>query len=166
MSSVEAAEKAFPTRPIRFIVPFSPGGPSDILARLIGHKLTETLGQQVVPDNRGSAGGILGFELAAKAQPDGYTMLLAANSGLTISQHAYRALPYNPDRDFQPVTQMTISGNVMVVHPGVPAKSVKEFIALAKSEPGKLNFASTGAVNLLGTELFKSRAGINIVSIP
>ncbi len=161
-----AAPEAYPNRPIRFIVPFAPGGPSDILSRMVGQKLSEGLGETVVIDNRGSVGGVLGFELGAKAPPDGYTVLLAAFSGLTINQHVYKKLPYDPERDFQPITQLTIGGNIVVVHPSVAAKSIKEFIALAKSKPGQFNYATTGTGNLLGIAHFKLLAGIDMVGIP
>lgn len=161
----QAAEANYPNRPIRFIVPFSPGGPSDVLSRMVGMKLTDTLGQTLVVDNRGAVGGIVGVELAANAVPDGYTLLLAANSLLTINPHAYIKLPYDPQRDLQPVTQLTSGGNVVVVHPSVAAKSIKEFIALAKSSPGKLNYATTGTGNVLGIANFKVMAGIDMVAI-
>ena len=163
---VEAAEASYPNRPIRFIAPFVPGGPSDILARLLGLKLNESMGQQVVVDNRGSAGGIVGFDLGAKAAPDGYTLLLATYSGLTINPSTYRKLPYDVQRDFQPITQLTAGPNVLVVHPSVAAKTLQEFIALAKAKPGQINYASTGHGNFLVTEHFKSLAGINLVNIP
>lgn len=162
---VNAAQSAYPNRPIRFIVPFAPGGPSDILARLVGQKLGENLGQTLVIDNRGAVGGILGFELGAKAVPDGYTILLAVNSGFTINPHVFKKLPYDPIRELQPVTQLTNVGNVVVVNPKVAAKNIKEFIALAKSQPGKLNHATTGAGNLLGIAQFKKMAGIDMVPI-
>jgi putative tricarboxylic transport membrane protein len=160
-----AAETPYPNRPIRFIVPFAAGGPSDILARLVGQKLSEAVGQTVVIDNRGAVGGIVGFELAAKAIPDGYTILLAVNSGLTINPHVFKKLPYNPDRDFEPITQLTNVGNVVVVHPSVKATNIKEFISLAKSQPGKLNYATTGTNNLLGIAQFNKLAGIDMVPI-
>ena len=166
VSGVEAAEASYPNRPIRFIAPFVPGGPSDILARLLALKLNESMGQQVVVDNRGSAGGIVGFDLGAKAAPDGYTLLLATYSGLTINPSTYRNLPYDVQRDFQPITQLTVGPNVFVVHPSVAAKTLQEFIALAKAKPGQMNYASTGHGNLLVTEQFKSLAGINLVNIP
>ena len=165
VSGVEAAEAKYPSRPIRFIVPFAPGGPSDILSRMLGQKLSESLGQTVVIDNRGSVGGVLGFELGAKSPPDGYTVLLAAFSGLTINPHVYKTLPYNPQRDFQPITQLTMGGNIVVVNPSVAAKSIKEFIALAKAKPGQLNYATTGTGNLLGIANFKMLAGIDMVPI-
>ena len=165
VSGVEAAEARYPDRPIRFIAPFVPGGPSDILARMLALKLNESMGQQVVVDNRGSAGGIVGFDLGAKAAPDGYTMVIATYSGLTVNPSTYRKLPYDVQRDFQPITQLTIGPNVLVVHPSV-AKTLPEFIALAKARPGQINYASTGHGNLLVTEQFKSIAGINLVNIP
>lgn len=166
ISGAQAAEDTYPNKPIRLIIPFVPGGPSDILSRLVGIPLGENLGQQIIPDNRGSAGGVLGFELCAEATPDGYTMLLAAYSGITINPYVYKKLPYNPQRDLQPITQLTIGGNVVVVNPEVRANSIQELIALAKSAPGKLNYASTGAGPLLGTELFKTKTGVNLVNIP
>ena len=166
VSGVEAAEASYPNRPIRFVVPFAPGGPSDILSRLVGQKLSESLGETIVIDNRGSVGGVVGFEIGAKSPPDGYTLLLAANSLLTINPHVYKKLPYDPQRDLQPLTQLTIGGNVVVVHPSVAATSVKEFIALAKAKPGQINYATTGTGNLLGIANFKLMADIDIVAIP
>jgi len=164
--AVDAAQAGYPDRPVRFIVPFAPGGPSDILSRLVGQKLGESIGQTVVIDNRGAVGGILGAELGANSPPDGYTMLMAANSLLTINPHVYTKLPYNPQRDLQPITQLTSVGNVVVVHPSVAATSIKEFIALAKAQPGKLNYATTGTGNLLGIAQFKVMADIDMVAIP
>lgn len=160
-----AATAEYPGRPIRFIAPFVPGGPSDTLSRLLGQKLTESWGQQVVVDNRGSAGGIVGFELGAKAPPDGYTLLLANGAGLTINPSVYLKLPYDPARDFLPITQITSGAYFMVVPPSLPAKSVKEFIDLAKAKPGALNFAATGTNNLLAAEQFNYMAGIKTVAV-
>lgn len=155
----------YPNRPIRFIAPFVAGGPSDMLSRLLGQKLTESWGQTVVVDNRGSAGGIVGFEIGAKAPPDGYTLLLATGAGLTINPSVYLKLPYDPQRDFQPITQVTSGAYLLVIHPSVPARSVPEFIALAKAKPGQLNFATTATNNLLAMELLNYMAGIKTVSI-
>ena len=166
MSGVRTADAAYPDRPIRFIVPFAPGGPSDILSRMVGQKLSEQMGQTLVIDNRGSVGGVVGFEVGAKSAPDGYTVIMAAFSGLTINPHVYKKLPYDPERDFQPITQLTIGGNVVVIHPSVAAKTLKEFIALAKSKPGQINYATTGTGNLLGIAHFNQLAGINMVAIP
>jgi tripartite-type tricarboxylate transporter receptor subunit TctC len=166
-SSVAAADApgAYPTRPIRFVVPFVPGGPSDVLSRLLGQKLTESWGQTVVIDNRGSAGGIVGFELGAHAPPDGYTLLLANGAGITINPSVYIKLPYDPARDFQPITQITSGAYFMVVPPSLPARTVKEYIALAKAKPGSLNFAATGTNNLLAAEQFNYMAGIKTVAV-
>ncbi len=166
-SGVAAADAVadYPNRPIRFIAPFVAGGPSDMLSRLLGQKLTERWGQTVVVDNRGSAGGLIGFELGAKAPPDGYTLLLATGSGLTINPSVYLTLPYDPQRDFQAITQVTSGAYIMVVHPSVPAKSLPEFIAYAKSKPGQLNFATTGTNNLLASELFNHMAGVKTAAI-
>jgi tripartite-type tricarboxylate transporter receptor subunit TctC len=167
-AAVNAATKqeTYPTRPVRFVVPFAPGGPSDILSRLVGQKLGESLGGTVVIDNRGAVGGIVGAELGAHAPPDGYTLLMAANSLLTINPHVYKKLPYNPERDLQPITQLTTTGNVVVVHPSVAATSLKEFIALAKAKPGQINYATTGTGNVLGIANFKFKADIDMVAIP
>jgi tripartite-type tricarboxylate transporter receptor subunit TctC len=163
---VEAAQASYPSKPIRLIIPFVPGGPSDFLSRLVGSKLSENVGEQIVPDNRGSAGGILGFELASQSTPDGYTMLMAAYSGYTINPHVYKKLPYDPIKDLQPITQLTLGGNIIIINPSVKATTLKEFVTLAKSMPGKMNFASTGAGPLLATERFKKEAGIDLVNIP
>jgi len=166
-SSVAAADAAaaYPNRPIRFIVPFVAGGPSDVLSRLLGQKLTESWGQTVVIDNRGSAGGIVGFELGAKAAPDGYTLLLANGAGVTINPSVYLKLPYDPLHDFQPITQITSGAYFMVITPSLSARTVKEFIALAKAKPGGLNFAATGTNNLLAAEQFNHMAGIKTVAV-
>ncbi len=153
-SPVVQAADSYPNRPVRFIVPFAPGGPSDILSRMVGQRLSEQMGQTFVIDNRGSVGGVLGFEVGAKSPPDGYTIVMAAFSGLTINPHVYKKLPYDPQRDFQPITQLTVGGNIVVVHPSVAAKSIKEFIALAKAKPGQINYATTGTGNLLGIAHF------------
>jgi tripartite-type tricarboxylate transporter receptor subunit TctC len=165
-SGVIAAQNAYPNKPIRLIIPFVPGGPSDFLSRLVGAKLSENLGEQIIPDNRGSAGGIVGFEMAAHSTPDGYTMLMAAYSGYTINPHVYKKLPYDPIKDLQPITQLTLGGNIIIINPSVKATTLQEFVALAKSMPGKMNFATTGTGPLLATERFKKAAGIDIVNIP
>ncbi len=166
-SGVAAADAAadYPNRPIRFITPFVAGGPSDTLSRLLGQKLAESWGQTVVIDNRGSAGGLVGFELGAKAPPDGYTLLLANGAGLTINPHVYVTLPYDPIKDFQPITQITSGGYYMVTPMSLPAKTVKEYIALAKAKPGSLNFAATGTNNLLAAEQLNHMAGIKAVAV-
>ena len=139
---------------------------SDVFARILAHRLGESWGQQVIVDNRPGANGIIALEQVIKAKPDGYTLLAGFTSVLTINPHVYKKIPYDPQRDLQPITQLTEGGNVVVVHPSVAAKSIKEFIALAKSQPGKLNYATTGTGNLLGIAHFKLLAGIDMVAIP
>ena len=166
-SNAGAAEAdGYPNRTIRIIDVFVPGGPSDIISRLLAQKMTESLGQPVIVENRGSAGGIVGFEVGSKAAPDGYTLVFAPQAPLTINPSVYRKLPYDPARDFEPLTQISSGAYMMVVHPSVPAKTVKEFIALAKRRPGEINFASTGANNLLAMEMFNFMAGVKTVNIP
>ncbi|MGZ5160571.1 MAG: tripartite tricarboxylate transporter substrate binding protein [Burkholderiales bacterium] len=155
----------YPNRPIRIIDAFVPGGPSDVLSRLLSQKLTESWGQPVVIENRPSIGAIVGFEVAAKAQPDGYTLLLAPQVPLTINPSVYQKLPYDPIRDFQPITQISSGAYLMVINPSVAAKSVPEFIALAKAKPGDINYASTAANNLLAMEMFNHMAGVKTVNI-
>jgi len=153
---------------VRFVVGFTPGGPSDILARALGQKLAERWGQQVVVENRPGAGGNVAAEAVAKSAPDGYTWLLGNNSILATNHALYRRLPYDPLKDFAPVALVAVQPNILVVHPEVPAKSVSELIALLKANPGKLNYASSGAgaaAHLAG-ELFKAMAGVDMVHVP
>jgi tripartite-type tricarboxylate transporter receptor subunit TctC len=164
-----AAQPAtFPSKPVRFVIGFTPGGPSDILARALGQKLAERWGQQVVIENRPGAGGNLAAEAVAKSAPDGYTWLLGNNSILATNQSLYRKLPYDPVKDFAPVALVAVQPNILVVHPEVKATSVGDLIALAKQSPGKLNYASSGAgaaAHLAG-ELFKAMAGVDMVHVP
>jgi tripartite-type tricarboxylate transporter receptor subunit TctC len=155
----------YPSKPIRFIVPFPPGGPSDAIARLLGQKVNETLGLPVVVDNRPSGAGIVGFDLAAKARPDGYTVLLASGAGLSMNPAVYRKLPYDTVRDFEPITQVAATATLVVINPSVPAKSLQEFVALAKAKPGQLNYATTGTDNLLAAEMLRHVAGIKMEGI-
>ena len=162
-----AQAQTYPNKPIRWIVPFPPGGSTDLLARVVGQKLTESWGQTVVVENRGGAGGTLGAAEAAKAAPDGYTLLMGAIHH-TIATSAYSKLPYDFQRDFAPITVVAIVPNVMVVNPSVPAKTVKELIAHAKANPGKLTYGSAGmgtAHHLIG-EVFNQRAGVDILHVP
>ena len=161
-----SAADNFPSKTIRLIIPFAPGGPSDILARMVGQKLSERVHQQVVPDNRPSVGAIIGAELTAKAPPDGYTLLLSANSLLTINPWVYKKLPYDPQKDLQPISQLTEGGNVIVVHPSLPAKTIKELIALAKAKPNEITYATTGTGPLLASANFKKMAGIEMLAVP
>ncbi len=166
-STVGAADADnYPNRSIRIIDAFVPGGPSDVISRILAQKLTESLGQPVIVENRGSAGGIVGFEVGSKAAPDGYTLIFAPQAPLTINPSVYKKLPYDPLRDFEAVTQISSAAYMMVVHPSIPAKTVPEFIALAKKRPGEINYASTGANNLLAMEMFNHMAGVKTVNIP
>src|SRR5712692_11827669 len=140
-----AGAQGWPEKPVRFIVGFTPGGPSDILARALGQKLADLRGQQVVIENRPGAGGNLAAELVAKSAPDGATWLLGNNSILATNQSLYCSLGYDPVKDFAPVALVAIQPNILVVNPNVPAGSVKELIALAKAKPGELNYASSGS---------------------
>jgi len=163
-----ACAQTFPERPVRFVVGFTPGGPSDILARALGQKLSERFTQQVIVENRPGAGGNIAAELVAKSAGDGYTWLLGNNSILATNQSLYQKLGYDPVADFAPVALVAIQPNILVVNPGVAAASVKELIALAKSRPGELNYASSGsgaAAHLAG-ELFKAMTGVQMQHIP
>ena len=168
LAAAASAAHAFPEKPVRFVIGFTPGGPSDILARAVGQKLAERWGQQVVVENRPGAGGNLAAEAVAKSAPDGYTWLLGNNSILATNHALYRKLPYDPLKDFAPVALVAVQPNILVVHPDVPAKSMAELIALARQSPGKLNYASSGAgaAAHLAAELFKSMAGVDIVHVP
>jgi tripartite-type tricarboxylate transporter receptor subunit TctC len=162
------AQAGFPEKPVRFVVGFTPGGPSDILARALGQKLADRWRSQVIVENRPGAGGNIAAEVVAKSAPDGYTWLLGNNSILATNQTLYRSLGYDPVKDFAPVALVAIQPNILVVNPGVPARSVRELIALAKSRPGRLNYASSGsgaAAHLAG-ELFKSMTGVDMVHVP
>jgi tripartite-type tricarboxylate transporter receptor subunit TctC len=165
--SVAQPAETYPSKPIRFILPFPPGGGTDILGRLIAERLSASLGQPVVIDNRGGAGGNLGAAEAARAAPDGYTILLAATT-LAISPSLYSKLGFDPQKDFAPISLVATVPNVMITHPSVPARTLKEFIALAKSKPGAMNFGSggTGTSNHLGGELFNIVAGVKLVHVP
>ncbi|MEK7877678.1 MAG: tripartite tricarboxylate transporter substrate binding protein [Pseudomonadota bacterium] len=159
---------AYPGKPVRMIVTFPPGGGADMIARAVGQKLFESWGQQIVVDNRGGAGGIIGTEIAARSAPDGYTLLVGASSGLVINPLLRTNLPYDPVRDFMPVSLLIINPTLLVVNSSVPVNSVKELIALAKAKPGQLNYASVGQGSPihLAMELFKSMTGANFVHVP
>jgi tripartite-type tricarboxylate transporter receptor subunit TctC len=157
----------YPNRPVRVIVPFAPGGGSDVLARLLGPRLSERLGQPVIVDNRPAASGVVGAELVAKANPDGYTLLLVFSTHAQSAQ-LFEKLPFDPIRDFAPITLVITTPPGMMLHPAVPAKTVKEFIAYARANPGKLNYGSSGPGSSphLITELFKSMAGVQMTHVP
>ena len=158
----------FPERPIRFIAANAPGGGLDITARAIAPKLSAAFGQQVIVDNRAGAAGSIASDIVAKSTPDGYTVMVASLGGLAVNTNLYKGLTYHPLRDFAPITWATSGSNVLVVHPSVPARSVQELIALAKAQPDKLSYGSSGAGNAghLAGELFNGMAGIKMVHIP
>jgi tripartite-type tricarboxylate transporter receptor subunit TctC len=162
-----APAQTYPTKPIRFLVPFGPGGVGDITARVAAQKLSASLGQQVIIDNRPGAGGIVATELVAKAEPDGYTMLLL-NNAHAISMSLFKSLPYDTLRDFAPVSSLATFSIVLLVNPDSPVRSVKDLIASARANPGKLNVGTIqiGATQHLSTELFKSTTGIDWVHVP
>jgi tripartite-type tricarboxylate transporter receptor subunit TctC len=161
------AQDAYPSRPVRFILPFPPGGSTDILGRLIAERLAAGLGQPVVVENRGGAGGNVGAEAAARAAPDGYTLVLVAPS-LAISPSLYAKLNYDPVKDFAPISLVATVPNLMVTHPSVPAQTLQEFIAIARAKPGTMNFGSggNGTSNHLAGELFNILTGAKLVHIP
>ena len=162
-----AFAQTYPTKPVRIIVPFPPGQASDVIARLVGQKMSENLGQQVVVDNRVGAGGNIGSDMGAKAPPDGYTLTMAT-AALPISASVYAKLPFDPVKDFATVTLMTVTPLVLIVHPALPVRNVKELVALARSRPGQLNFASSGmgTSHHLSGEMLRTVTGVNIVHVP
>ena len=167
-ASAAAQAQTYPSKPIRLIVPYAAGGTSDILARQLGPKLAEAWGPPVIVENKPGANGNVGADVVAKSAPDGYTLLLTDVGGLVISASVYAALPFNPSKDFSPVVMVSYSPHVLAVHPSVPAKNVSELVALAKAQPGKLNFAISGiggAPQLAGIE-FAQRTGVQWTYIP
>jgi tripartite-type tricarboxylate transporter receptor subunit TctC len=164
----DAPAQGYPAKPIHFIVPYPAGGPLDTVARLLGAKLSESTKQPVVVDNKPGAGGNIGADFVAKSPPDGYTILMGAVATHAINPTLYASIPYDPVRDFIPVTQVASTPNVLVVNPSVPASNVREFIAYAKANPGKLNFGSgsTGSAGHLAGELFDTLAGVKMVHVP
>lgn len=167
-SAQPAKSGNYPTKPIRIVVPFTPGAGTDIIGRAIGQALSEAWRHTVVIDNRAGAGGTIGSDIVAKSNPDGYTLLLGNVSTLAIAPSLYQKLAYVPLRDFAPITLITVSNNVIVVHPSVPAKSLRELIALAKAKPRQLNYGSAGSgtTTHLGGALLASMAGVEIVHVP
>lgn len=163
-----AAAQSYPHKPIRVIVSVPAGGTPDVTARLVTPGLSSLLGQQLVVDNRGGAGGLIGAELAANATPDGYTLFISSPGALTILPHLRKSVPYDTLRDFAPIGLISIGPFLLITHPSVPARTVKELVALAKTQPGRLNYASAGngTANHLAMELFKSMAGVDITHVP
>ncbi|MDB5812110.1 MAG: hypothetical protein JWN94_4232 [Betaproteobacteria bacterium] len=158
----------FPTKPVRIVVPFAPGGANDVIARVVSQRLMEQLGQQAIVENRGGAGGALGADLVAHAAADGYTLLLANPGPNAINPALQPKTPYDPIRDFSMITLMAVSPQILVIHPSMPVRSVKDLVALAKSRPGQINYGSSGigAITHLAMEFFKSRTQTDMVHVP
>jgi tripartite-type tricarboxylate transporter receptor subunit TctC len=158
----------YPTKPIRLVITYPPGGNTDLVGRAVAQKLAEAWGQQVVVDNRGGAGGVLGTLIAKQAPADGYTLLLGTSAGMVLNPLLMNKIPYDPYQDFAPVSLVIVLPQLLAVHPALAARNVREFIALAKAKPGQLNFGSSGVgtPNHLGGEMLKAMAGINIVHVP
>jgi tripartite-type tricarboxylate transporter receptor subunit TctC len=163
-----AMAQTYPTKPIRLVIPYPPGGPTDFVGRAVAARLTELLGQQMVVDNRPGAGTVIASEMIARAAPDGYNLLFGTGGGTFLAPLILPKVPYDPQKDFAPVGMLVMSPQVLVVHPALGVNSVKELIAVAKARPGQLNFSSvgTGTAPHLGGELFKSLAGVDIVHVP
>ena len=158
----------YPVKPIRIVVTYVPGGNTDVVARLVSSYLTSDLGQTIIIDNRGGAGGVVGTEIVARAVPDGYTLLFGTSAGLSINPQLQPKLPYNVERDFAPISLVIINPQLMVAHPGLPANTVGDFLKLARAQPGKINYASVGvgSPSHLGMELLRTMTGIDIVHVP
>ena len=163
-----AAAQAYPSRPVRLVVPYPAGGPVDIMARLLGQQLSERLRAQIVVDNRAGANGNIAGDIVARSTPDGYTLLMGANGVIAVNPSLYRKMPFDPQKDLAPVSLFATAALLMVVHPSLPVRSVGEFIAAAMSRPGTINFASsgTGSTAHLCSELLKVKAAIDIVHVP
>ena len=168
LSAASAFSQTYPAKPVRVIVPFSPGGATDIVARIVSQKLSDAWSQQVLVDNRAGASGNIGGELAAKAPPDGYTVFMTSGSIVAANQHLFKRMPFNPEKDFAAVTNVASGPQAIVVHPSFPAKTLKDFIALAKSKPRELTYGSAGVGTQthLAAENFLNAAGIDLIHIP
>ncbi len=158
----------YPSKAIKLVVPYAPGGGADSVARIVARKVSENIGQPIVIENKGGAGSIVGTEVVAKAEPDGYILLLGQSGPISINPAVYKNLPYDPVKDFTPITMTTAYPYILVVNSELPAKSLQEFVALAKSKPGAMNYGSTGvgAANHLVAELFNSKAGLKMTHVP
>jgi len=158
----------YPSKPIRLVVPYAPGGGADSVARIVAKRVSENIGQPIVIDNKGGAGSILGTDIVAKAEPDGYTLLLGQSGPISINPAIYKSLPYDPVKDFAPVSMTTAYPYILVVNADLPVKSLQELVALAKSKPGAMNYGSTGvgAANHLVAEFFNSKAGLKMTHVP
>lgn len=168
LAAVTATAQSYPTKPIRFIAAFPPGGTSDIVARVVAQKLTDTLGKQVLVDNRGGASGTIGYELGARAPADGYTLLMTSMGGLVTNQFLFKRLPFDPQKDFAHISQLATAGQALVVHPSLPATTVQELITLAKAQPGKLNVGSggIGTTQHIVAEVFQTATGTRLTHVP
>jgi tripartite-type tricarboxylate transporter receptor subunit TctC len=167
-SQAAGAQSDWPKQPIRIIAPFAPGGNTDVVARVIAQRLQQELGQSVIVENKTGAGGVIAADYVAKSAPDGYTLFMTSTGPQTISPSLMAKIPYDPIKDFAPISNVQSNALVLLVNPSLPVKNVKELIALAKREPGKLNFGSAGigGTTHLSAEMFKSMAGINLVHVP
>ena len=168
ITGVGAHAQTWPAKPLRWISPFAPGGGADYTSRALAQKIGPAIGQQIIVDNRGGAGGMVGVDLAAKSAPDGYTFVLGTIGPIAINPGIYSKMPYNVQRDLAPIGQAAVAVNVLIVHPSLPVRSVKELIAIAKARPGELNYGSSGpgAADHLAGELFNAIAGVNMVHVP
>jgi tripartite-type tricarboxylate transporter receptor subunit TctC len=160
--------QTFPSRPVRIIVPYAPGGSGDILTRLLGSKLSAIWGQQIVVENKPGGGGLIATEIAARATPDGYTIYMASDGPVTVAPFLYKTVPYDWKRDLAPISMMAVGYQILIVSPKLPVKTLKEFIAYAKERPGKLNYASIGVGSPphLAAEIFKAQAGVDLTHVP
>ena len=167
-AQAQAPASGYPNKPIRIVVPYPPGGGIDTMSRIIGERLSQRLGQPVLVDNRPGAGTIVAAESVARAAPDGYTLMVTTDATISVNQHLYAKLPYDPVKDFVPVTQMVLLNQLLLANPAVSASNLKELIVYAKANPGKLNYASYGSGSQphLAMEMFKSQAGVDIVHVP
>jgi len=168
IAASDAHAEDYPSHPIKLIVPYAPGGGADAVARIVAKRVSETIGQPIVIENRGGAGSIIGTEDVHKAAPDGYTLLLGQSGPISINPAVYKELPYNPEKDFAPITMTTAYPYILVVNAKLPVKSLQDFVAMVKAKPGEFNYGTTGvgAANHLVTELFSSRAGLKMVHVP
>jgi tripartite-type tricarboxylate transporter receptor subunit TctC len=166
--STPGGAQGYPVKPLRLVSPYAPGGGTDILARLIGQKLSDALGQSVIVENRPGAGGVIGTEIVARSAPDGYTIMLASPSPIVVAPHLYKKLPYDPLKDLAPITMIAVVPALLVVHPSLPVKSVKDVVALARSRPGQLTFSSSGngGTGHLAGEMLKMMTGVDMVHVP
>lgn len=166
VQGIARAQPVYPAKPIRVIVPFGPGGPTDFLVRTVGQKLTESWGQQLIVDHRTGANGVVGAELTARALPDGYTLGMSTNGTHGINASLYSKLPFDTVKDFAPITRIGLAPYLLIAHPSLPARGVKDLIALARARPGEITWSCGGSPSQLAAELFKKTAGIDVIVVP